>query len=743
MKILRIITFSFFVINLSATIINIPADQSTVQNGIDIAVNGDTVLVHPGTYFENIDYCGKLIIVASLFLTTQDTTYISQTIIDGNNSESVVGFQNQENETAVLCGFTIKNGNGSSINIFGGNDYYRIGSGIYCIWNSNPTLSNLKITANVAIGHSMGGGIFIYQSSPNVYESEIFDNDVQIGNGAGGGLYCLEGSPSLSNLIIKNNQAGKGGGLLFSGATPVLSNILVEYNYATSRGAGVYAQNLSQIQFEEVTIRYNNSDGRGGGIYLSEESIINFSETNLSNLYLNNALFGKDIFDANVIEMRTQVILDTFTVLYPSSFYVTPLDNFSFTIQNSKIQQVDADLYVAEWGDNQNGGLSNESPLRTIIYAQSIIRAENGNNNSIHIDQGIYSPVTNGEQFPLFIVQNVDYIGHRAEDTILDAGSNSRILAFWEANNTKIENLTLRNGSDPLFAGAVYCYKSSPVFNKIILANSVVNNPEPGQSARGGIIYLISGSNAIFTNVTFVDNDVLNSPNGCTLYSISSNPIIINSIFWNQSSIEICTIFDDSFGDDSSIVITYSNLKNGESGIVNEGSNLYFLDGNINIDPLFSDQTQQNYSLQTNSPCIDTGTAYYDYEGEILIDLNEEEYYGSAPDMGAFEWQGVDVEDEIILILRETRISNYPNPFNPSTTISFSLPEECVVNLSVYNLKGQKIKTLAQNEYTKGTHSIVWNGTDDSGEFVSTGIYCYKLNVNGETEAFKKCLLLK
>jgi len=69
---------------LSATIINIPSEYLTIQQGIDASLVADTVLVQPGTYIENINYNGKNITVASLFLTSADTSYISQTIIDGN-----------------------------------------------------------------------------------------------------------------------------------------------------------------------------------------------------------------------------------------------------------------------------------------------------------------------------------------------------------------------------------------------------------------------------------------------------------------------------------------------------------------------------------------------------------------------------------------------------------------------------------------------------------------------------------
>ena len=94
-------------------------------------------------------------------------------------------------------------------------------------------------------------------------------------------------------------------------------------------------------------------------------------------------------------------------------------------------------------------------------------------------------------------------------------------------------------------------------------------------------------------------------------------------------------------------------------------------------------------------------------------------------------------------VIQENRLSNYPNPFNPSTTISFSIQNNSEVELSIFNVKGQRIKTLAQNDFTKGSHTIVWNGKDESGESVSSGLYLYKLNVNGKNLAMKKCLLLK
>ncbi len=92
------------------------------------------------------------------------------------------------------------------------------------------------------------------------------------------------------------------------------------------------------------------------------------------------------------------------------------------------------------------------------------------------------------------------------------------------------------------------------------------------------------------------------------------------------------------------------------------------------------------------------------------------------------------------------QLSNYPNPFNPTTTISFSLNTENTedTELIIYNLKGQKIRTFnCHPELVEGQSSIVWHGTDQAGKPVSSGIYFYELKVDGKTIKSKKMLLLK
>jgi hypothetical protein len=89
-----------------------------------------------------------------------------------------------------------------------------------------------------------------------------------------------------------------------------------------------------------------------------------------------------------------------------------------------------------------------------------------------------------------------------------------------------------------------------------------------------------------------------------------------------------------------------------------------------------------------------------------------------------------------------TLAGNYPNPFNPSTTISYQLAEESLVNLSIYNIKGQHITTLVSEIQHPGTHTLQWQGTDDKGKPSPSGIYLYRLSA-GENIFSRKMILLK
>jgi len=85
---------------------------------------------------------------------------------------------------------------------------------------------------------------------------------------------------------------------------------------------------------------------------------------------------------------------------------------------------------------------------------------------------------------------------------------------------------------------------------------------------------------------------------------------------------------------------------------------------------------------------------------------------------------------------------NFPNPFNPSTTFSFSLKEASQVDLEIYNLQGQRVKVLSSGSFGAGDHQITWNGTDSNGRALASGVYFYRINTPQGSDT-KKCILLK
>jgi hypothetical protein len=85
---------------------------------------------------------------------------------------------------------------------------------------------------------------------------------------------------------------------------------------------------------------------------------------------------------------------------------------------------------------------------------------------------------------------------------------------------------------------------------------------------------------------------------------------------------------------------------------------------------------------------------------------------------------------------------NYPNPFNPETVIEYQLPRPSEVEISIFNLQGQKVATLVRKHQTAGSHKIIWDGTDESGRRVASGVYLYQLKA-GKSVQVKKMLVLR
>src|SRR5262249_14960089 len=187
------------VIEAHATVRRVPADYPTIQQAINAAVNGDTVLVAPGTYMENINFLGKAIIVTG-------EEGAQTTIIDGRHLGPVVKFNSGEGPNSVLSRLTIQNGdNANNSNAFGG--------GI-SVQFSSPTITQNVITNNTACFGGCGIGIFI--GSPVIKENRISGNFEAgcIGPDGAGGIYVIgTSSAQILNNTISSNSYQNGGGI--------------------------------------------------------------------------------------------------------------------------------------------------------------------------------------------------------------------------------------------------------------------------------------------------------------------------------------------------------------------------------------------------------------------------------------------------------------------------------------------------------------------------------------------------
>jgi hypothetical protein len=261
--------------NLFAAILNVPEDYETIQSAIRSSDDGDTVLVQPGTYVENISF-SRDIVVGSLLLTTGGKAYIDSTIIDGNQNGCVV-FINSSTADAKLIGFTIQNGTGISINsqVFGG--------GILMI-QSDAVIEHCSIRNNhIAADNNIpcGGGIAFFglsRNSPIIRDCEIYMNS---STGYGGGIaVVLECRPTFERVIIRDNSADIGGGIYIDDYSDVaINHCAIINNTSGFIGGGITADTNSRINLINVTIAGNSSDGYVGGIILNGNVQINLQNS--------------------------------------------------------------------------------------------------------------------------------------------------------------------------------------------------------------------------------------------------------------------------------------------------------------------------------------------------------------------------------------------------------------------------------------------------------------------------------
>lgn len=520
--------------------LRIPSDYATIQKGIDASFSGDLILIEPGEYFENIDFKGKNIIVASRYYDTGDEAFIPKTILNGsmvtdtlstdNIHGSVVYIGNGETRAAKLIGLTLTKGTGTN--------FIRIGD-VY------PA--------------SMGGAVFCYRSSPELRHLRIIEN-------------TATSSPyGKTGVGICMNECQE---------PPLLKDLYLSENHGASAISAYYGN----ILIKNITINDNTS---GIGIYFYSNSG-SIADCSIQNCTGSESSAIEIAYADSVFIHNTQLNNNGYCGIYSNTCR-------SVVLQNAEINN-----------NNSYGGLFQNS--NHIFIWNSVIKDNTSkggffqNSNNIFIRNSVIKD--NNSDGALF--QNSDYI------TILNSSFSHNLRSIWIQQSKDVK-----------------------------ISQTVIND-----NRKGGIE--LDNSTLTMANVTVANNTINNNYGGAAIFSTGDSDTIniVNSIFFNNKWITLKSPVDTSLNtigfleNSGRLTIAYSNIENSKDGIFYSDGNgniqTNWLEGNLDTLPMFYSPEKNDFHLMENSPLKNKGTAFIEFKGDTLVNLDSSAYIGSQPDMGAY-----------------------------------------------------------------------------------------------------------
>ena len=635
----------------------------TIQYGIEWVNNGDTVLVEPGTYYENVnfnpnDYYGyskSLTLASRYILTDNDTTFISSTIIDGGESLPVIliewitsGYIN------VIDGFTIQNGLGGTIE-----NYH-------------------------------GGGIAVVKSKTHIKNCIIKDNRAMYGAGVQVMHYSggSEFSSTLENCIFYNNEASNNaGGLSYTdasgGQAAQIINCSFYNNYAPSAAAIRISSNTNQTKLKNITVYNNESEWGTSGVEILHNGSLGAPEIVNCNIWgnvggdgnveQNQLVFTSEELGTNVTYSNVEGGYNGLGNLNTNPLFCNPDDNNLYLAENSPLIGAGQDganigafgvgcgptysgpvWHVAISGSDNNIGTA-ESPFRNIDYALN--HAELG--DTVLVSPGTYFENLDFGGIDKVLISEFYYTQNDSDihSTIIDGDSNGTVITFddYETNSSVVSGFTIQNASE----SGIKILSSSPVLKNLIIKNCAAefngggisavyaiwegiqsnlvldniefyNNIVYGLDGRGGGLHLFGGQGSSLQNLTFARNtatkggglslqsngsgtiDLHNSTfynnkethNGITGSSIWARDVnqvnIYNSIMWSHPE----TGFQICSANVPDIFVSNSNISDitATCGLITYDSTC------ISQEPLFCSPSSNDFSLAPNSPCLGSGS---------------------------------------------------------------------------------------------------------------------------------------
>jgi len=584
----------------------------------------------------------------------------------------------------------------------------------FFIDSSVSVLTNTRVRNNPEVERTNNLGILV----ENYKYFEL--NDCNI-NGYNSGLKyinedgCYTAEPALFNsLIINSTESDRGSkGMTFEGKISAQIESCEIYGYDKAIQFEYSGDDLIFPLIKNTTTSLNLADDRSSTYGLFVEGAISFTIDNLDIWYYEIGIYGKN---ENLQALSSPVIMNSrirnSSETERGNTYGIKLEkNIEPVIDNCEIEDYDFGIMIEN--------LDREGEITSATISNSRVR--NNPETSRNVSEGI---ITRG--FVEVTIDNCD-LEYLSKALVIENNTGCNQKTEPMVTNTRVRNSleTERECQLGFFLEANingYFYN-----NRFINCNPAVKilGTETNALFSYNLIYQES-ENTGWIAITAEDSDSLCFRNNTICfydYGLISETAIVrinSSIIWKYDAVQ------EPINLSPNIQVSYSNVSRPD-GQIYPGLE------NINQDPFFEGGNRDFcFELSPESPCIDAG------DPELPPDPDN-----TVVDIGMFPYlQGRYQKIKVEPVPGTRLFKNFPNPFNPTTTILFSLNEGSRVIISIYNSQGQLVKILTDKLYEPGIHSLQWNALDNKNHAVASGIYFIRMMSNGYDE-IRKITLIK
>jgi len=489
--------------------------------------------------------------------------------------------------------------------------------------------------------------------------------------------------------------------------------------------SGLQASEINYCQFQQGFALGDNDDKCGGAIFCSNSGNLTISNSYFFQNYAEWDGGGIYLEDNSDVDIDNCLFLQNNCGFYGGGMVVY---GSASTIENCTFEGNNSAIFAA--------GFSSWNGANSELYNCSFLA------NNAGACAGVYTVNSN------LIMANVLFQGN-----ITDYGSGA--ACGITSSNVEVSNVTAVDNISPLSGGAFWLNDGT-----LDVYNSILWNNQPED------IYTLSGTSSIANscvsdgsvgpNVIYDDPQFIDYAG--TEYHLNENSPCIDT--GDETLISFTLPEFDLDGNDRIVdgdnngtatidmgVFEYYELVVTTGfivGVVSDTEGLLLSNAEITAG-IYTTQTniygEYEMEVETGEYTVSCYAEGYEIPDEVQVTVLEGETvtvnFVLEPEVGI---------DNDELEIRNCKLSNYPNPFNPSTIISFELGTDPTENveLLIYNLRGQKVRSFLINSSTDQLiNSVTWHGDDEFGKPASSGVYLYKLNVDGKTEAMRKCVLLK